>query len=113
MLKNINRLRKDHEIRKVFKEGKPIKSKNFTIRWRMNHKGVNRFAVIVGNKIEKRATRRNALKRQMREAIKTLGQSIPQNFDITLGAIHYPSWPLIQKDIVIELAGSFKQISRK
>ena len=113
MLKNINRLRKDHEIRKVFKGGKSIKSKNFTIRWRPNHKGVNRFAVVVGLKVEKRSTRRNALKRQMREAIKKFGENLGSGFDVTVAAVTLPSWPLAQVDIFTELSEIFTRIGKR
>ena len=110
MLANINRLRRDHEIRKVFKEGKPIKTENFTIRWRRNLKGVNRFAVIVGTKVSKLSTRRNALKRRMREIIRQSVQTMPQGFDIALLAHKLPNWPLKLDNIKPELSELFKKI---
>ena len=111
MLANINRLRKDHEIKKVFKESKPIKSENFTIRWRRNRKGVNRFAVVVGTKIDKRSTRRNALKRHMREAIRNLNKTLPQGFDIVVMANRLPIWPIDRKKKAVELEALLKKIS--
>ena len=113
MLANINRLRKDHEIKKVFKDGRPVKSENFTIRWRRNWKGVNRFAIIVGTKVHKLSTRRNALKRQMREAIRNLNKTLPQGFDIVVIANKLPIWPLKLADIQPELTALLGKIRQR
>jgi len=111
MLKNINRLRKDAEIRRVFKDGKYLKSENFSLTWRKNFKIINRFAIVVSTKVEKRSARRNALKRQMREVIRITEMSI--GYDIVLAAKHYPSWPLSQKKIITELEKLFSRVTTR
>lgn len=104
MLANINRLRKEREIQKVFKFGKSLKSANFSIRYVSNRLNNNRFAVVVGTKVDKRSTRRNALKRRMREVIRLLLQSLPKGFDIVLGAYKLPKWPIKLADVQPELS---------
>ena len=110
MLKNINRLRKTREIQRVFKSGKSIRSANFSVRYTPNRFSSLRFAVVVGTKVDKRATRRNALKRRMREVIRQNMQFIPQSFDIVLTAHKLPNWPLKMADIEPELKDLIKKI---
>lgn len=111
MLANLNRLRKDFEIQKVFKQGKSEKSENFVLRWRRGKPGANRFAVIVSTKVHKLSTRRNALKRQMREVIRQLNKDLPQGHDVVLRAKKLPNWPIRQKLIAAELADIFNKLS--
>ena len=104
MLKNINRLRKANEIQKVFKFGRSIRSANFSIRYNPNRGSANRFAIVVGTKVDKRATRRNAIKRRVREVIRLNIQSIPTSFDIVLSAHKLANWPIKLADVQGELS---------
>lgn len=110
MLSNINRLRKEREIQKVFKFGKSVKSANFSLRYNPNRLNNNRFAVVVGTKVDKRATRRNALKRQIREVLRQIWSEIPQSYDYVISAHRLASWPLKQANIKEELAELLKKI---
>jgi len=110
MLANINRLRKDWEIKKVFKDGKKTLSDNFTLCYLPNRFGYNRFAIVVGTKVSKLSTRRNALKRRMREIVRQSVQTMPQGFDIALLAHKLPNWPLKLDNIKPELSELFKKI---
>lgn len=110
MLKNINRLRKTKEIQRVFKAGKSIRSANFSIRYAPNRERSNRFAVVVGTKVDKRATRRNALKRRVREVIKQSLQLLPMSYDIVLTAHKLPNWPLKMADMEPELKDLLEKI---
>lgn len=110
MLNNINRLRKTREIQKVFKIGKSLKSADFSIRYAPSRLGVNRFAIVVGTKVDKRATRRNAIKRLVREVIRQNIQLLPLSFDIVLTAHKLPNWPLKLADVQGELSDLLKQI---
>lgn len=110
MLANINRLRREREIQRVFKVGKSAKSAIFSIRYAPNRFGHNRFAVIVGTKADKRSTRRNALKRQMREVLRQIQSELPQGRDFIISAHRLPSWPLKQSDIREELVKLLKNI---
>lgn len=113
MLANINRLRKEREIQKVFKVGKSIKSANFSIRYVPSRQSSNRFAVVVGTKVDKRATRRNALKRRMREAVRVSIETLPAGFDIVLSAHKLPGWPLKLADVQPELTELLQKIKWK
>jgi ribonuclease P protein component len=110
MLKNINRLRKTREIQKVFKAGRTIKSANFSLRYAPNRLSSNRFAIVVGTKVDKRATRRNALKRRVREVVRTNIQTLPAGYDIVLSAHKLPNWPLKLADVEGELTELLKKI---
>lgn len=110
MLANINRLRKAGEIQKVFKFGKSIRSANFSIRYNPNRLNNNRFAVVAGTKVDKRATRRNAVKRLVREVIRLNIQTLPTSFDIVLSAHKLVSWPIKLADVQPELTELLKKI---
>ncbi|TSC93370.1 MAG: ribonuclease P protein component [Candidatus Berkelbacteria bacterium Athens1014_28] len=103
MLKNIHRLRKSREIQRVFQKGKQTRSQNFIIRYLPSRNQVSRFAFVVGTKVDKRATRRNALKRQMREVVRKNLEKVPAGFDIIIIGNKIPNWPIEQKKIVDEL----------
>lgn len=71
MLKKENRLKKEKDFNRIYKGLKPIYSKNLVLRVGFVH-DVNKapkFGFIVSNKINKLATERNALKRQLREIV--------------------------------------------
>lgn len=110
MLANINRLRKAGEIQKVFKFGKSIRSTNFSIRYNPNRVSNNRFAVVVGLKADKLATRRNAIKRLVREVIRLNIQSIPTSFDIVLTTHKLANWPIKLADVQPELTELLQKI---
>jgi len=103
MLANINRLRKTAEIQKVFKFGRSLCSTNFSIRYNPNHLVANRFALVVGTKVDKRATRRNAIKRQLREILRQIWTDIPKGYDFVFLTQRLPSWPLKQAEIKEEI----------
>ncbi|MEI8143338.1 MAG: ribonuclease P protein component [Candidatus Berkelbacteria bacterium] len=77
MLKKINRLSKDRDFSKVFKRARSFHGENLTLKIVSNTGRPSRFGFVVSNKINKRATRRNALKRRLRaimiDQIKVLG----------------------------------------
>lgn len=110
MLSNINRLRKSNEIQKVFKFGKSIRSANFSLRYNPNRASNNRFAIVVGLKVSKLATRRNAIKRLVREVIRINLPSIPTSFDIVLTAHKLANWPIKLADVQLELTELLKKI---
>lgn len=60
------------EIRSVLRSKSRISSKEFQLIFQKNTLPASRFAVIVSNKIDKRATARNRMKRLVRESIRHL-----------------------------------------
>lgn len=71
MLPKINRLTKSTEIQKILREGRGIKRSSLLLKIReLPTLSPPRFAVVVGRKVSKKATIRNRIKRQIREALR-------------------------------------------
>lgn len=110
MLKSQNRIRKDKEFKKVFRFSKPQVSNNLLVRSAKNGFNFSRFGFVISNKIDKRATRRNALKRRLRSlASLTLNQVNP-GYDIIIMVRQSYSYPFdfeaIKKDFIDALKKS-------
>jgi len=71
MMPRINRL-PSSEISRVMRYGKRIPGDFFQIIEQKNEVDVSRFAIIVSTKIDKRATRRNRMRRLLSESIRHL-----------------------------------------
>ena len=69
MLPRPYRLNKEKEIDLVFKQGKAFFSQFLTLKFLANNLVNSRFCFIVGNKISKKSSKRNLLKRQLRAII--------------------------------------------
>jgi len=87
MLPKINRLKKTKEIERVFKNGKSHKEGFLFFKLLKNGLTVSRFGFIVGQKVSKKATTRNKVKRRMRAAVKKELPNIKPGFDIILVAL--------------------------
>lgn len=109
MLSKVNRLQKKNDFQKVFKNSRPAHSEYFSIRAVKNNRGDNRFGFIISNKIDKRATRRNALKRQLREIVKSLILGFPIGYDVVVIVKKNFEYPCKQPKIREELKESFKR----
>ncbi|HCM82917.1 MAG: Ribonuclease P protein component [Candidatus Gottesmanbacteria bacterium GW2011_GWB1_44_11c] len=66
---------------RVFRTGKRIHGEIFGVIAAPNSQPLSRFAVWVGVKIDKRATKRNRMKRLVREAVRHLLPTIKPGFD--------------------------------
>jgi len=67
MLNKVNRIQKSGDFNKIFRQSRPVQSGKITIRAIAgNQEKPSRFGFIISNKIDKRATRRNSLKRRLR-----------------------------------------------
>jgi ribonuclease P protein component len=94
MLSKINRLQKDKDFQKVFKGSKPVHTENLVFRvaeksYKLSADSYKlprgaRFGFIVSNKVNKRATRRNALKRRLRAAVGALLPTLPRDIDVVV-----------------------------
>ena len=85
MLKKLYRLKKNKDFSRVFKRSKKIRTENllFNIA-QFSRVEVSRFGFVVANSIDKRATRRNGMKRRMRAAIKELLPEIKTGYDVII-----------------------------
>lgn len=72
MLPKNNRLKKEKDIGKVFKEGKKyiLPSGRLYLKIVKNNLKNSRFGFVVSKKVSKKATIRNKIKRRLREAVK-------------------------------------------
>jgi len=84
MLPKENRLLKERDFDQVHKEGKFIPGKHLVIKIIPNKFSVSRFGIIVSNKVSKKPTIRNKIKRRLREIIREGNKSekIKKGFDI-------------------------------
>lgn len=64
------KLKKDFE--RVFKNGSQVFSREFTARYLKNDKNFPRLAIIVSQKVAKKATERNLLRRRLKEIVRPL-----------------------------------------
>ncbi|MCX6812379.1 MAG: ribonuclease P protein component [Candidatus Berkelbacteria bacterium] len=110
MLANINRLRKSQDIQRVYRNGRNIGGQNFSLRFLPNRQSCNRFAIVIGTKVEKRATRRNAHRRQIREIIRQNSPTMKSPFDIIITAHKFGNWPIEREIIFQEIEKLFSQI---
>lgn len=69
MLPKTFRLSKKSDFDMVFKQGRSKALRYFFIRYKENQLGHPRIGIIVSNKVSKKATERNTLKRRIREII--------------------------------------------
>lgn len=100
MLPLQNRLTKKKDYDTIFKKGKADGNRLFNIRFIKNTLQKARIGFIVSNKIAKKATERNTIKRRMRNSIYPMLPIIYQEYDIVL----------IAKQQTIE-KNSFKEIN--
>lgn len=70
MLAKANRLTKNKDFEKTFKKGGSSYAKLLGIKAVKNDLEINRFGLIISNKISKKAVERNKIRRQIREIIK-------------------------------------------
>lgn len=84
MLPVAYRLKKDEDFQKLATGGKYSYSSYFTLKYKPNKLEHSRFGFVISTKIDKRASVRNRLKRQMREIIRLKLAKIPQGYDIML-----------------------------
>lgn len=82
MLKKEHRLRLKKDITRVAKMGHPFFTKRITLRFMSNQEKTTRVTVLVGLNFSKAATKRNKIKRQLREIIRQEFPKIKNGLDI-------------------------------
>ena len=81
MLKNINRLKKGKDFDKIFKKGRGFKENFILLKIIKNNLGLKRFGFIISQKVSKKATIRNKLKRKLRKLIEVEFNKIKEGID--------------------------------
>lgn len=84
MLPKINRLKKRKDFEKVLRKGKGFKEDFLVLKMLKNNLSQTHFGFIVGNKISKKATLRNKIKRRLRELVRTKITKIKKGFNVVL-----------------------------
>jgi ribonuclease P protein component len=94
MLFKENRLKKDKDFKRVFKEGKGAKEGFLFFKWAPNKLKISRFGFVVSQKVSKKAVLRNKIKRRLREIIRARTPRIKKGID----GIFIASQGLIEKN---------------
>ena len=116
MLKKENRLSSDKDFQRVFKGSRPIHMQNLTFcvakqnsRTQELKNSRTRFGFVISNKISKLATRRNALKRQLRAIIEKSISSIQPGYNIVIMVKQDFPWPYEQENIGHQVVEGLKR----
>jgi len=84
MLSKINRLRKKKDIERVFGKGKRFKEDFLILKITRNALSQTRFGFIVSQKVSKKATLRNKIKRRLREIVSKKMGKFKKGLDVLL-----------------------------
>ena len=102
MLPRQNRLTKERDFNQTFRLGKSCFAKLLGIKAKKNNLANSRFGIVVANKVTKKATQRNKVKRQLREVIHGELKRVRPGYDfliIALPAINDQSYEKIEKEV--------------
>jgi len=112
MLPKKYRLRLKKDFDRIFQKGRFAGGRFFTMGCGKNDLDISRFAVVVSKKVDKRAVRRNLVRRRSGEIIRLGRGKIKTGFDfvfIAKPAVLGKTYKEIEKDI-IGLLGKAKMI---
>lgn len=86
MLRRENRLQKGRDFQKVFKNSRPVFVNNLSVRVSQKPGALSpaRFGFVISNKVDKRSTRRNALKRRLRVVTREILPLVKPGLDIVV-----------------------------
>lgn len=87
MLPKQHRLQKDADFQKIWKSGRSFYTKILGFKAAKTGREFSRLGIVVGNKISKKATERNRLKRQLREILAKRICQIGPGWDIVVSAL--------------------------
>lgn len=82
MLPKEHRLTKEKDFENVFKNGVSFFTKILGIRYAKNNLNITRCGIIVSQKISKKATARNKIKRRLREILRFYINDIISGYDL-------------------------------
>lgn len=108
MLKKQFRLKTNKDYQKVFKNSKPIYTENLIFR-ASKGRDITRFGFVVSNKIDKRATRRNSLRRRLRSIVQELMPDIADGYDVAILVKKDFSFPYKFDDIKRQVVEGLKK----
>jgi ribonuclease P protein component len=109
MLEKKNRLSKNKEFDKVWQGGRSGFDGLLGVKIIPNNLNLNRFGILVGLKVSKKAVERNYLKRVLREAIRAHSTSLKKGFDIVIISLPASRGKKAQ-DLKKSLEGGFRKL---
>jgi ribonuclease P protein component len=84
MLKKLYRLNKTKDIQALMKKGRSFYSPLLMVKAMANDLPHSRFAIIVSNKVSKKATQRNLIKRRLREIVRLQLSTLETGADVAI-----------------------------
>lgn len=87
MLPKINRIKKKKDFEVMFKNSKSFKNNLFIFKVMKNNLGLNRFGFVVSQKVSKKATIRNKVRRRLAEVVQKEYKNIRSGTDLVLIAL--------------------------
>ncbi len=84
MLSKLNRLKKKKDIERVFKQGKGFKEDFLILKVVKNNLKNSRFAFVISQKVSKKATLRNKIRRRLRELVRLKIRDIKKGIDLII-----------------------------
>lgn len=89
MLPKKNRLTSNHDFKAACRKGKKIRTPLFNLYFLRTEQGASsRFGFVVSTKLDKRAAKRNRVKRIFREGVRSALSQIKDGFDLVFWANH-------------------------
>ena len=101
MLSRKYKLKKDNDFKKVFNKGKYYQKDFIKIKFLKNDLEINRFGLVIGLKISKKAVQRNKIKRQLEEVIQSELEQMKKGIDIVI---------LVQPEIIEKEYQEIKEV---
>jgi len=102
MLPKVNRLAKNKDFQVAFKKGKGFNEKFVFLKIVKNNFAFSRFGFVVSNRVSKKSTTRNKIKRQLSHIIYPNLARIKSGYDVIIGVrpeIKNKKYPEIEKAI--------------
>lgn len=111
MLSRQNRLTSSKDFERAFKKTRPIFTRNLSFRvFKKNRESYpTRVGFIISNKISKLATRRNALKRQLRKIVHDLISELKPGYDVIIVVKSDFNYPYKQAEIKTQVIEGLKR----
>lgn len=112
MLPKEHRLKKSRDFDKVFKKSRPVFTRNLSFRVLTTYKSnenATRVGFVVSNKISKLASRRNAIKRQLRAIVLDLISQLKPGYDVIVILKSDFPYPYNQAEIKTQIEEGFKK----
>lgn len=103
MLPRINRLGRQKDFKNIFSFGRFAQASGLVLRFKRNDLAFARFGLVIGTVVDKKATVRNRLRRQVSEIIRHNLKNIMPGLDVVLvgkAALAKKSYKEIEKEVI-------------